>query len=484
MQKYFLTLSFRLARNLSSEGLPTSGSDRFREIVWINYAYRNSGKISYCEVQIMAMTLAEKVFKSHLRDEPFPGTKVLGIDVVMCHEITTPIAINDLVARGKDRVFDPGKIKAVIDHVTPAKDTKTATQGKILRDWARRQNIRDFFDIGRNGVCHAIFPEHGFIRPGNTVIMGDSHTCTHGAFGAFAAGVGTTDLEVGILKGVCAFREPRTIRINIEGRMQEGVYAKDVILKVIRELTVKGATDCVIEFRGSVVDGMSMESRMTLCNMAIEAGGTSGICMPDQVTVDYLWPFISSEYRDMKSAVEDFKKWWSDEGCDYVKVVDIDVSGLEPQVTYGYKPDEVKNVSQMEGTPVDQVYIGSCTNGRIEDLRVAAGYLKGRTVAPTVRGIVSPATPKVFRRADEEGIIKIFMDAGFCVTNPTCGACLGMSSGVLAPGEVCASTTNRNFNGRMGKGGMVHLMSPAMAAVTAIEGKIADPRKYGKGGAK
>jgi 3-isopropylmalate/(R)-2-methylmalate dehydratase large subunit len=432
----------------------------------------------------MAMTLAEKVFTSHLRDEPFPGTKVLGIDVVMCHEITTPIAINDLVARGKDRVFDPAKIKVVIDHVTPAKDTKTATQGKILRDWAKRQGIRDFFDIGRNGVCHAIFPEHGFIRPGNTVIMGDSHTCTHGAFGAFAAGVGTTDLEVGILKGVCAFREPRTIRVDVNGKMPEGVYAKDVILRVIRELTVKGATDCIIEFRGGVVDSMSMESRMTLCNMAIEAGGTSGICMPDQVTVDYLWPFISSEYGDKESALEDFKKWWSDEGCDYVKIVAIDVSGLEPQVTYGYKPDEVKNVSQMEGTPVDQVYIGSCTNGRIEDLRVAAGYLKGRTVSPTVRGIISPATPKVFRQADEEGLIKIFMDAGFCVTNPTCGACLGMSNGVLAPGEVCASTTNRNFNGRMGKGGMVHLMSPAMAAVTAIEGKIADPRKYGEGGAK
>ena len=185
----------------------------------------------------MAMTLAEKIFKSHLRDEPFPGTKVLDIDVVMCHEITTPIAINDLVARGKDRVFDPEKIKAVIDHVTPAKDTKTAQQGKILRDWAKRRNIKDFFDIGKNGVCHAIFPEKGFIRPGYTVIMGDSHTCTHGAFGAFAAGIGTTDLEVGILKGVCAFREPKTIRINISGTMPEGVYAKDIILRVIKEST-------------------------------------------------------------------------------------------------------------------------------------------------------------------------------------------------------------------------------------------------------
>lgn len=428
----------------------------------------------------MAMTLAEKVFESHLRDEPFPGTKVLGIDVVMCHEITTPIAINDLVARGKDRVFDPDKIKVVIDHVTPAKDTKTAMQGKILRDWARRHNIRDFFDVGRNGVCHALFPEQGFIRPGYTVIMGDSHTCTHGAFGAFAAGVGTTDLEVGILKGVCAFREPKTIRINITGRIPKGVYAKDIILRIIKELTVKGATDCVIEFHGNVLKKMSMESRMTLCNMAIEAGGTSGICMPDEVTADYLWPFISSDYKSRKAAVQDFRKWWSDKGCEYEKVVDINISGMEPQVTYGYKPDEVRDVSEIEGTPVDQIYIGSCTNGRIEDLRIAAQYLKGRKIASSVRGIVSPATPKVFRDADREGIIKIFMDAGFCVTNPTCGACLGMSTGVLAPGEVCASTTNRNFNGRMGKGGMVHLMSPATAAATAIEGVIADPRRVAK----
>jgi len=428
----------------------------------------------------MAMTLAEKIFRSHLRDEPFPGTKVLNIDVVLCHEITTPIAINDLVARGKDRVFDPSKVKVVIDHVTPSKDTKTATQAKILRDWARRQNIRDFFDVGRNGVCHAIFPEKGFIRPGYTVIMGDSHTCTHGAFGAFAAGVGTTDLEVGILKGVCSFRDPETIRVNVNGKLPEGVYAKDVILKVIKHLTVKGATDCVIEFQGDGVKAMSMESRMTLCNMAIEAGGTSGVCMPDEVTVEYLWPFISGEYADKAAAVADYKKWWSDEGCTYKKVLNIDVTNMEPQVTVGFKPDEVKNVSEVVGMPVDQVYIGSCTNGRIEDLRVAAAYLKGKEISPLVRGVVSPATPKIFRQADEEGIIKIFMEAGFCVTNPTCGACLGMSNGVLAPGEVCASTTNRNFNGRMGKGGMVHLMSPAVAAVSALAGTIADPRTFAK----
>ena len=426
----------------------------------------------------MGKTTAEKIFDAHLVNEPFPGTKVLRLDAVLCHEITTPIAIDDLIRRDKDRVFDSTKIKAVIDHVTPSKDTKTATQAKILRDWARRHDIKDFFDIGANGVCHALFPERGFIRPGYTVIMGDSHTCTHGAFGAFAAGVGTTDLEVGILKGVCAFREPKTIRFNLNGTLQKGVYAKDVILHVISRISVNGATDRVMEFRGPVVDAMSMESRMTLCNMAIEAGGTSGICMPDRTTVEYLWPFISGEYATKEAALADFTKWCSDDDAVYDQVLDIDVSALEPVVTYGYKPDHVKTAREMAGTPVNQVYIGSCTNGRIEDLRIAAAILKGRKIAPSVRGILSPATPKVYQEALHEGIIEIFMDAGFCVTNPTCGACLGMSTGVLAEGESCASTTNRNFMGRMGKGGTVHLMSPATSAATAIEGVIADPRKY------
>jgi 3-isopropylmalate/(R)-2-methylmalate dehydratase large subunit len=426
----------------------------------------------------MGRTIAEKIFAGHLMDEPFPGTKVLRLDVVMCHEITTPIAIADLMARGKDRVFDPSRIKAVIDHVTPSKDSKTATQAKILRDWARRHNIRDFFDVGFNGVCHALFPEKGFIRPGYTVIMGDSHTCTHGAFGAFAAGVGTTDLEVGILKGVCAFREPKTIRVNLDGTLSKGVYAKDVILYVIGQLGVSGATDRVIEFRGPAVDAMTMDSRMTLCNMAIEAGGTSGVCMPDAVTVDYLWPFIGDDYTDKNAALNDFLKWWSDDDAVYDRVLDIDVSTLEPVVTYGYKPDQVKSITEMAGAAVDQIYLGSCTNGRLEDLRVAASILKGKKIAATVRGILSPATPKIYQDAMREGLIDIFMEAGFCVTNPTCGACLGMSNGVLADGEVCASTTNRNFMGRMGKGGMVHLMSPATSAATAIEGVMADPRKY------
>jgi len=429
----------------------------------------------------MGKTIAEKIFETHLKDEPFGDVSVLKLDRVFCHEITTPMAIQDLMARGKDRVFDPDKIKAVIDHVSPAKDSKTALQGKILREWANRHGIKDFFDIGRNGVCHALFPEKGFVHPGFVVIMGDSHTCTHGAFGAFAAGVGTTDLEVGILKGVCTFKTPQTYRIEISGDLPSGVYAKDIILKVIKEITVDGATNMVIEFTGNVVDEMNMDQRMTLSNMAVEAGATSGICLPDMTTVDYLWEFIKDSYTTKQDALEAFSKFRSDDDAVYAKQKTIDVSDLEPLSTFGYKPDNVKPVSRMPGTKIDQVYIGSCTNGRLEDLRIAAKVLEGHTISPHVRGIVSPATPKIFSQALEEGIIQTFMTSGFCVTNPTCGACLGMSNGVLAEGEVAASTTNRNFSGRMGKGGMVHLMSPATAAASAIKGEISNSNLFEQG---
>jgi 3-isopropylmalate/(R)-2-methylmalate dehydratase large subunit len=420
----------------------------------------------------MGKTTAEKIFDAHRVDNPFGDIFVIRLDAVFCHEITTPIAVNDLVRRGKDRVFDPDKIKVVIDHVTPAKDSKTAMQGKIIREWARRNKIKDFFDVGRNGVCHALFPEQGFARPGYTIIMGDSHTCTHGAFGAFAAGVGTTDLEVGILKGVCAFHYPKSMKIEISGVLSEGVFAKDVILSIIGKIGVNGATNKVIEFTGEIVRSMTMEARMTLCNMAVEAGATCGICYPDMTTVSYLWEFIKNEYPSKEAALKAYEAFKADPDAQYDQVIKLDVSTLEPQVTVGFKPDQVRRVSEMEGTPIDQVYIGSCTNGRLEDLRVAAQVLKGKKISDSVRAVVSPATPKVYNDALREGLIQIFMDAGVCVTNPTCGACLGMSNGVLAEGEVCASTTNRNFNGRMGKGGMVHLMSPATAAASAITGSI------------
>src|SRR5574344_108675 len=295
----------------------------------------------------MGKTIAQKIFDSHLVDTPFEGTYVLKLDRVFCHEITTPIAINDLVERGKDKVFDKTKIKAVIDHVTPAKDSKPAEQGNTMRDWAKRQGIKDFFDIGRNGVCHAIFPEKGFVRPGCTIIMGDSHTCTHGAFGAFAAGVGTTDLEVGILKGVFTLRDPATIRINVTGKLPDGVFAKDLILALIRLLTVNGATDRVIEFAGPGVTALDMESRMTLSNMAIEAGATCGICYPDEVTVEYLWPFIPTEFATREDALADYRRWLPDPDAVYERVIEFDAAQLEPLVTVQYKPDQVRTVREM-----------------------------------------------------------------------------------------------------------------------------------------
>lgn len=437
----------------------------------------------------MGKTLAEKVFDTHVVDKPFEDLWVLRLDTVFCHEITTPIAIADLQAKGMDKVFDPRRIKAVIDHVSPAKDSKTAEQGKALRLWARRQGIENFFDIGRNGVCHALFPEKGFVRPGYALVMGDSHTCTHGAFGAFAAGVGTTDLEIAVLKGVCAFKKPKTLRIELKGALPQGVYPKDAMLAVIAALGMGGGTDRVLEFAGPAVDSMSMEGRMTLCNMAVEAGGTSGICMPDATTVDYLWPFIGPEgeglFSTKEEALEEYSKWCSDEDAAYDRVVEVDCSTLEPLATYGYSPDKVRPVREMGDVRVDQVYIGSCTNGRIEDLRAAAAVLgpelrQGRKVHPDIRAILAPATTEVYAAALREGLIDIFVQAGFCVSSPTCGACLGMSNGVLASGEVCASTTNRNFSGRMGKGGMIHLMSPATAAATALEGRICAADNGGK----
>ncbi|MBN2803474.1 MAG: 3-isopropylmalate dehydratase, partial [Deltaproteobacteria bacterium] len=265
-------------------------------------------------------------------------------------------------------------------------------------------------------------------------------------------------------------------RVNISGTRPKNVFAKDIILEITRQLTVNGATDCVVEYRGPVIDGMTMEERMTITNMAIESGGTSGICMPDMTTVEYLWEFIKEDYKNDKlTALDDFKKWWSDDDAVYEKIIDIDVSTLSPLSTVGYKPDQVKELKDLKDIKINQVYIGSCTNGRLSDLREAAKVAKGHKLAKGVRGIVAPATTKIYREAMKEGLLEILMEAGFMVTNATCGACLGMSNGVLAPGEVAASTTNRNFNGRMGKGGTVHLMSPASAVASGINGYLTDP---------
>jgi 3-isopropylmalate/(R)-2-methylmalate dehydratase large subunit len=426
----------------------------------------------------MGKTIAQKIFDAHLVDDRFGETVIISLDRVFAHEITTPPAIKDLEERGLDSVFDPTKIKAVIDHVTPSKDSLSAIQAQVMRKWARRHHIEDFFDIGRNGVCHALFPEKGFVRPGFTIIMGDSHTCTHGAFGAFACGTGTTALEVGILKGIAALEYPKSMKIELNGKLSAGVYAKDVILTIIKILTVNGATDQVIEFAGNAVSSLTMDERMTITNMVVEAGATSGIFAPDIQTVEYLWPFIKKEFEnDKNAALLEYSQWIADPDAEYTQVIKFDISSIQPQVTIQYQPDQVINASDAK-IRIDQVYIGSCTNGRLSDLREAARILKGKKISPHVRGIIAPATTEIYRNAMKEGLIDIFMDAGFVVTATTCGACLGMSNGVLAPGEVAISTTNRNFNGRMGKGGMVHLASPATAAASAIEGFITDPRKF------
>lgn len=415
-------------------------------------------------------TAFQKITEAHLIKTLPDGSMVLRLDWVWAHEITTPNAIIDMKARGCDVVFDPNKIKAMIDHVNPAKDTASAIQGKIVRNWSEEHGV-EFLDVGRNGVCHAIIPEKRWILPGQIGIMGDSHTCTHSAFCAFTAGVGTTEFENGIITGLWVCPPQKVIRVNFNGELPENVFAKDLILALIKKIGVEGATNAVIEFGGEVINIMTMEERMTITNMSVEAGATSGMMMFDHQTAYYLWP------SSMHGAAASFEKWNSDPDAEYAQTIEIDVSDMVPVITDNYSPGDVVNVSELAGKSINQVYIGSCTNGRIEDLRIAASIFRqlGDKVADNVRCIVVPATQHIYKRALEEGLIATFAEAGCFISGPTCGACLGMSCGVLAPGEVCVSTTNRNFPGRMGKAGMVHLASPATAAITAIKGKITEP---------
>jgi 3-isopropylmalate/(R)-2-methylmalate dehydratase large subunit len=416
-------------------------------------------------------TAFQKIVDSHCVKTLSDGRLVLKLDRVWGHEITTPNAIIDAKARGCDVVFDPNKVKTMIDHVNPAKDTASAIQGQMVREWSKEHGI-EFLDVGRNGVCHAVIPEKGWIRPGEIGIMGDSHTCTHGAFCAFAAGVGTTELEAGIITGLWVCPPQKVIRVNFVGTLPANVYAKDLILTLIGKIGVKGATNAVLEFGGPVIEEMSMESRMTMTNMAVEAGATSGMMMVDQITIDYLGLGEASIVNWRHSP----GFWNSDPDADYDQVIEIDVTGMVPVITDKYSPGEVVKVSDMAGKLVNQVYIGSCTNGRLEDLRIAATIfrLMGRKVADNVRCVVVPATQHIWEMALQEGLLEIFAKAGCFVSGPTCGACLGMSCGVIAPGEVCVSTTNRNFPGRMGQGGMVHLASPATAAMTALNGVVSE----------
>lgn len=419
----------------------------------------------------MGSTITEKILAEHCdKDSIKPGELINAkIDLIMCHDVTTTPAIDILEAHGMDNVFDPDKIVVMPDHFIPNKDIKSAELVKKIRFWAKKRGIKKFYDVGRHGVCHALLPEQGYVKPGMTIICGDSHTCTHGALGAFSTGVGSTDLAAALTTGVLWFKVPETILIKLEGSLSHGVYSKDVILHIITEIGVDGALYKAMEFTGEVINNLPVEARMTICNMAIEAGAKSGIINPDQKTIEYVKERTEDKFKIVKS----------DKDAHYEKVIEIDVSNLEPVVSFPHLPSNGQPISEVGEIEIDQAYLGSCTNGRIEDLRVAASIMKNKEVANGARMIVVPATTEIWKQANREGLLDIFMNAGATVSTPTCGACLGGYMGVLAEGERCISSTNRNFVGRMGSPkSEVYLASPATVAASAIEGKIADPRKY------
>jgi 3-isopropylmalate/(R)-2-methylmalate dehydratase large subunit len=419
----------------------------------------------------MGMTITEKILaRAAGKKKVVPGELVdAKIDIVMCHDVTTPPAISMLQEKGIDKVFDPEKIVVTPDHFQPAKDIRSAELHKRLDAWARRHKIKHYYKLGRAGVCHALLPEQGHIRPGEVIVGSDSHTCTYGAFAAFSTGIGSTDAAAAIATGQLWFKVPASMKFVLNGSLGPGVYSKDVILAVIARIGVDGALYRAMEFVGPTLAEMSMEARMTITNMAIEAGAKNGIIGFDDVTKQYL-----DEHLKEKTC---YAVYDSDSDAEYISTEEFDCSALEPMVALPHLPSGGVPIGECAGKEMDQAYIGSCTNGRIEDLRIAADILDGKQVA--IRTIVVPSTPEIWKQAKDEGLFDIFYDAGCVIAAPTCGACLGGFMGVLAAGEKCISTTNRNFVGRMGHPkSEVYLASPATAAASAVEGKITDPRKY------
>jgi 3-isopropylmalate/(R)-2-methylmalate dehydratase large subunit len=419
----------------------------------------------------MAKTITEKIMaKAAGKAEVSVGELIdANIDMIMCHDVTTPPAISMLRGKGITKVFDPEKIVVTPDHFQPAKDIKSAELHKRLDTWAKEQKLPYYYKLGRAGVCHALLPEQGHIRPGEVIVGGDSHTCTYGAFAAFSTGVGSTDLAAALATGKLWFKVPSSLKFVLAGKLRTGVYSKDVILEAIRRIGTDGALYKAMEFVGPALGDMSMEARMTITNMAIEAGAKNGVIGFDDVTKAYLEGRLKGK--------TDYDVLASDPDAAYDAEDSIDCSSLEPMVAFPHLPSNGKAISECAGLPMDQAYIGSCTNGRIEDLRNAAQIIKGRQV--TIRTLVVPATPVIWKQAIDEGLAGIFYDAGCVVAAPTCGACLGGFMGILAAGDKCISTTNRNFVGRMGSPqSEVYLASPATAAASALEGKLADPRQY------
>jgi len=442
----------------------------------------------------MPQSLFEKVWNAHVVEE-LPGENALVfVDRVIAHEITSPQGALEIERAYGDKLFDPARIVAINDHVSPAKDMETAIQAKVLRDWAKRHKIV-LYDIGTNGICHVVAPERGYVEPGMTLACGDSHTCTLGAFGAFALGVGSTAQGGAMLAQTLVLGRPKVMRVRIDGRLQHGATAKDLALYVIATLGFKGGTGYVLEYSGEAIDALSMDERMTLCNMAIEAGATTGMCPPDETTFSYLRGRENQPTGDaFEAKVARWRTLRADPGATYDREVVLDIEALGPMVTWGTNPGEAIPLGQpvpgdadasslkyMDVAPgddlrslaLDQAFIGSCTNSRLSDLRAAAEVLRGRTV--TIPTIVTPGSQAVKRAAEREGLHDVFQDAGALWTHSSCGPCLGMSMGVLAPGGRCISSTNRNFPGRMGTGGRVHLASPAVVAASAVLGRIGSP---------
>jgi 3-isopropylmalate/(R)-2-methylmalate dehydratase large subunit len=413
-------------------------------------------------------TITQKILAAHAGKEYVePGELILArVDIALGNDITAPLAIKAFQEAGAKRVFDKDRVVLVCDHFAPNKDIPSAIQCQTLRQFARSQGLTHFYEGGEMGVEHALLPEKGIVGPGDLIIGADSHTCTYGALGAFASGVGSTDLAAAMITGECWLKVPESIRLIYTGQPRVWVTGKDLILMTIGDLGVDGANYLAMEFTGEAIGRLPMADRFSMANMAVEAGAKTGIIAPDGITLEYV----------KGRALRPYARFESDPQAEYLFEKAYDISGLEPQVAYPPSPENVLPLSEIGHIPIDQAVIGSCTNGRLEDLRLAALVLEGRKVAPGVRLIVIPATPLIYRQALDEGLLAVFMDAGAVISPPTCGPCLGGHMGVLAPGEVAIATTNRNFTGRMGHPqSKVYLANPAVTAASAVTGRISGP---------
>ena len=416
----------------------------------------------------MAMTMAEKILAKASGNKELQAGEIImvNIDVAMTHDLTGPLSVESFEKIGTKKVWDPEKIVIVFDHQVPADSIDAANNHMIMRKFVEKQGIQNFYDM-REGVCHQVLPEKGHVVPGEVVVGTDSHTCTHGALGAFATGIGSTDMAMVFATGKLWFKVPETIKFDITGKLQDNVFAKDVILNIIGKIGADVATYKACEFGGETTRNMTISDRMVLCNMAIEMGGKTGLVEPDQKTIHYLKGRSNKPYKIMKT----------DNNAQSLETIHININELEPQIACPHNVDNVKPVSEVEGTHIDQVFLGSCTNGRLSDLRTAAKIIKGKDISKNVRMLVIPASREVYSKAMDEGLLKTFVDSGALVCNPCCGPCLGGHIGLIGPGEVSLSTSNRNFKGRQGSSDAeVYLSSAAVAASSAVKGKITDPR--------